>query len=131
MSAGFDATPFADLDVCRLVTIGRRSGRPHDIEMWFGVVDGMVCMISGNGDGADWYRNALHNPEVTVRFGRSAFTGEARPADPGDERRLVGVEMTRKYAGWGGDAEIGLEEDDWTWRVPALMITLRDRSSPA
>jgi hypothetical protein len=32
--------------------------------------------------------------------------------------------MTRKYAGWGGDAEIGLEEDDWTWRVPALMITL-------
>jgi hypothetical protein len=39
--------------------------------------------------------------------------------------------MTRKYAGWGGDAEIGLEEDDWTWRVPALLITLRDRSSPA
>lgn len=125
MTNRIDATPFADLDVCRLVTVGRRSGRPHDIEMWFGVVEGMVCMISGNGDGADWYRNALHNPEVTVRFGRSRFTGRARPADPGDERRLVGVEMTRKYAGWGGDAEIGLEEDDWTWRVPALLITLR------
>jgi deazaflavin-dependent oxidoreductase (nitroreductase family) len=124
MTKRIDATPFAHLDVCRLVTVGRRSGRPHDIEMWFGVVDGEVCMISGNGEGADWFRNAMHNPEVTVRFGREVFAGLARSARDGDERHQVGVEMTRKYAGWGGDSEIGLEEDDWTWRVPALIITL-------
>lgn len=132
MNSRIDASPFADLDVCRLVTVGRRTGHPHDIEMWFGVVDGMVCMISGNGDRADWYRNALHNPEVKIRFGAQIFAGRARPAEWGDERRLVGLEMTRKYAGWGGDAEIGLEEDDWTWRVPALMIALSETiGSPA
>lgn len=124
MTRSPDVSRYADLDVCRLITVGRRSGRPHDIEMWFGVVETLVCMISGNGHGADWYRNALQTPEVAVRFGRTPYAGIARPADPGEERRRVGLEMTRKYAGWGGDSDIGLEEDDWTWRVPALMIAL-------
>jgi deazaflavin-dependent oxidoreductase (nitroreductase family) len=124
MNGPLDATPYADLEVCRLITTGRRSGLPHDIEMWFGVVDQVVCMISGNGHGADWYRNALHTPRVTIRFGRSSHTGTARPAADGEERRRVGLEMTRKYGGWGGESDIGLEEDEWTWRVPALMITI-------
>jgi hypothetical protein len=25
-------------DCCDIVTIGRRTGKPHEIEMWFGVI---------------------------------------------------------------------------------------------
>ncbi len=109
-------------DVCRLVTNGRRTGRPHDIEMWFSLVGEAVCMISGNGPSADWYRNALADPWVKMRFGSDWFAGSARPAAQGEERRAVGEAMTRKYGGWGGDPEIGLAESDWTWRVPALIV---------
>lgn len=111
----------ADRPVCRLVTVGRRSGRVHDIEMWFGVVDGSFVFISGNGPDADWYRNALAAGEATVRIGRHGFVGAARTADT-SERRRVGEVMTAKYGGWGGDPSIGLTESDWTWRVPALVV---------
>ncbi len=28
----------ADVDGCDVTTTGRRSGRPHEIEIWFGVI---------------------------------------------------------------------------------------------
>ena len=60
----------ADDDCCDVTTTGRRSGKPHEIEIWFGVIDDTMYLISGNGPDADWYRNALANPHVTVRLGR-------------------------------------------------------------
>ena len=33
--------------VCYLTTRGRRTGRPHEIEIWFGVADGRLYMLSG------------------------------------------------------------------------------------
>ena len=61
-------TKYADDDCCDVTTIGRRSGKPHEIEIWFGVIDDTMYLISGNGPTADWYRNALANPQVTVRL---------------------------------------------------------------
>ena len=119
----------ADDAVCRLVTVGRRSGRPHDIEIWFGVVGDELAFISGNGPSADWYRNALANPAVEVRLGGRWLAGTARDA-VGEERRRVGEVMGRKHRGWGGDADIGLTEPAWVWEVPALLVgDLRLRGS--
>lgn len=66
-------------DCCDIVTIGRRTGKPHEIEMWFGVMDGAMYLISGNGPTADWYMNMLANPKVTVKRGR----GAGRSREPG------------------------------------------------
>lgn len=118
-----DFRRFAHLDVCRLITAGRVTGSPHDIEIWFALVDTEVCMISGNGRGADWFLNALAEPRVTIRFESESRAGLARPAESGSERRLVGEAMAAKYAGSGGDSSIGLGEDEWTWIVPALMVS--------
>lgn len=115
-----DLEAVAHLDVCRLITTGRLTGRPHDIEMWFGVMGETVCMIAESGLGADWYRNALADPTVKLRFGGRTATGVARAATEGEERRRVGEAMALKYG--DGDPEIGLEDDDWTWRVPALIV---------
>lgn len=107
--------------MCRLVTVGRRTGRRHDIEIWFGVVDGEVCLISGGGPGSDWYQNAHAHPTVELRFDDTVVTGVARDAI-GEERRRVGDVMGPKYGGWTGDPEIGLTKQAWVYDVPALLI---------
>ncbi len=113
---------YAGLEVCRLVTIGRSSGRTHDIEIWFGAAEGRIYFISGNGPGADWYRNALAAEEARVVFDGASWRGRARDVVDPEERRLVGLVMGAKYGGWGGDPDIGLTEHDWTWSVPALVL---------
>jgi hypothetical protein len=65
----------ADDDCCDIVTTGRRTGAPHEIEIWFGVLDEMMYLISGNGPTADWYRNMLANPAVVVKLERSEMIG--------------------------------------------------------
>ena len=61
-------TAHADVENCYLTTKGRRTGNPHEVEIWFGVVGDTAYLISGNGGTADWYRNSLANPDVTVRI---------------------------------------------------------------
>ncbi len=91
----------ADQSFCYVTTTGRRSGRPHTIEIWFGIHDGTLYVLSG-GTRSDWLLNLKVNPAVSIRIGRS---GEFRPAtarvvgDPdedSDARRLLAA----KYQGW-------------------------------
>lgn len=113
----------AEWDCCMLTTTGRRSGRAHEIEIWFGVADGVVYFVSGNGPSADWYRNALANPDVTVRWGDVSMVGRARPVSDRDERRRIGDLMGAKYP-WDGDPSIGLTRQAWCYDVPLLAVTV-------
>lgn len=114
---------YADRECCDVTTRGRRTGRPHEIEIWFGVVDDTLYLISGNGPTADWYRNALARPEVVVRFGEDRRTGLARDVTGTDERRRVGDLMAEKYPAWQGDPAIGLTRHMWCYEVPVLAIS--------
>ncbi len=111
----------ADDTCCDIVTTGRRSGNPHEIEIWFGVLDGAMYLISGNGPGADWYRNMLAEPSVTVKLAGRELTGVARDVVDPDERRRCGDLMGAKYV-WGGDPSIGLTYEAWCYDVPAIVI---------
>lgn len=111
----------ADVDCCDIVTTGRVSGKPHEIEIWFGVMDGAMYLISGNGPGADWYRNMLAHPEVTVKLAGDEHVGRARDVTDPDERRRCGDLMGAKYV-WGGDPSIGLTYEAWCHEVPAIAI---------
>ncbi|MGZ4793845.1 MAG: nitroreductase/quinone reductase family protein, partial [Ilumatobacteraceae bacterium] len=86
----------AGIECCDLTTTGRRSGRAHEIEIWFGVIGSTMYLISGNGPSADWYRNALANPEVSVRLAGEVRRGVARDVTDPDERRRVGDVMGQK-----------------------------------
>ncbi len=111
----------ADLECCDIVTTGRVSGNPHEIEIWFGVIDGAMYVISGNGPDADWYRNMLANPGVTVKLAGEERAGRTRDVtDPG-ERRRCGDAMGAKYV-WGGDPSIGLTYEAWCYDVPAIAV---------
>ncbi|MCC7021491.1 MAG: nitroreductase family deazaflavin-dependent oxidoreductase [Thermomicrobiales bacterium] len=61
-----------------LTTIGRRTGRPHRIEIWFGVDDGRMYLLSGGRERSDWVRNLQANPRVTVELGDETHAGVAR-----------------------------------------------------
>jgi deazaflavin-dependent oxidoreductase (nitroreductase family) len=114
-------TEYANFDCCDVTTTGRRSGKPHEIEIWFGVMDDAMYLISGNGPTADWYRNALANPQVSVRLKRETHNGLARDVTDPHERRRVGDLMGDKYP-WEGDSSIGLTRQAWCYDVPVLAI---------
>ena len=114
-------TEHAADDCCDITTIGRRSGKPHEVEIWFGVIGDTMYLISGNGPTADWYRNALATPQVSVRLAAQVHAGVARDVTDPDERRRVGDLMGEKYP-WDGDASIGLTFDAWCYEVPVLAI---------
>lgn len=114
-------TPHADDDCCDLTTLGRLSGKPHEIEIWFGVIDGTMYLISGNGSNADWYRNALEDSHVSVRLAGETHEGIARAVSDPDERQRVGDLMGAKYP-WDGDSSIGLTRQAWCYDVPVLAI---------
>jgi len=107
---------------CYITTVGRRTGRPHEVEIWFGVIDDTLYLIAGNGPHADWYRNALEHPAVTVRIDGVTRRGFARDVASAVERRQVGELMGAKYP-WDGDSAIGLSFEDWCFTVPALAIS--------
>ncbi len=112
----------ADLDVCYVSTTGRRSGRIHRIEIWFGLHDDVLYLISGNGPSAHWFLNLQAEPTVTVELGDEVRAGTARVVTDPDERRLVGDLLGAKHTGWGGDPDIGLTFEAWCYQVPAAAI---------
>jgi deazaflavin-dependent oxidoreductase (nitroreductase family) len=80
---------------CYLTTVGRRTGSPHIIEIWFAIPEsgGSLYMLAGGGDNADWVKNIRQAPGVRVRIGDRAFSGQGRvvtdPAEEAVARRLI------------------------------------------
>jgi deazaflavin-dependent oxidoreductase (nitroreductase family) len=70
--------PLAGERLCYLETIGRTSGRRHEIEIWFAVDGGMLYLLAGGGERADWVKNVRRNPNVRVRIRDTWLSGSAR-----------------------------------------------------
>jgi deazaflavin-dependent oxidoreductase (nitroreductase family) len=83
---------------CYVTTTGRRSGRPHTIEIWFAAEAGSLYLISGGRDRSDWVRNLLASPEASVRLGDDDFPVRARlPLPNGPERETAVRGLHAKY----------------------------------
>lgn len=68
---------------CYLATTGRRTGRAHEVEIWFAPVGDTIYLMNGGGEGkaagaADWVQNVRVNPSVQVRIGIQQYDGTAR-----------------------------------------------------
>jgi deazaflavin-dependent oxidoreductase (nitroreductase family) len=108
---------FADEQYCYLTTRGRRSGRPHRIEIWFAIHEATLYMLSGGRERSDWVRNLQAEPAVGVELGGTCFRGRARvvsdPAEDERARALVHGKYARTYAG-----------DLSRWRRAALPVAV-------
>jgi deazaflavin-dependent oxidoreductase (nitroreductase family) len=84
-------------DFCYLTTVGRVSGRPHDIEIWFALDGDTLYMLSGGRYRSDWVRNLRRNPEVAVRIASEHFDGQARVVEDAEEDALARRLLVEKY----------------------------------
>ena len=84
---------------CYLTTLGRVTGRPHEIEIWFALVPEThtLYMLAGGGDSADWVRNLLREPTVTVRIAGQGFEGRARVVEEAEEGEVARRLLVEKY----------------------------------
>jgi deazaflavin-dependent oxidoreductase (nitroreductase family) len=71
----------ADKQVLYLTAIGRRTGLPREIEIWFVVCCERFYLIAETGEAAGWVKNIRRNPTVTVRIGEWQIDATARVLD--------------------------------------------------
>jgi deazaflavin-dependent oxidoreductase (nitroreductase family) len=90
----------AQEEYCYLTTTGRVSGKPHEIEIWFGVLDGRLYLLSGGGEGSDWVKNLRKNPKVSLRIAKHSFAGRARILSSDEADGPVRKLLATKYQGW-------------------------------
>jgi deazaflavin-dependent oxidoreductase (nitroreductase family) len=82
-----------------LTTKGRKTGRPHSVELWFAASDGKV-FLSHEGKETDWMKNIKQKGEVSFEIGGEKFTGKAHYIEEHTEEAWhCKVALYEKYYG--------------------------------
>lgn len=105
-----------------ITTIGRKSGQPRRLEIWFHNINGRLY-ITGTPGTRDWYANMVENPEFTFHLKESAqadLSARARPITERDERREV---LAAIIAGLG-DTGSKRDLDQWVRESPLVEVIL-------
>ena len=102
---------------CYVTTRGRRSGHPHEIEIWFAANGRTLYILSGGRDRSDWVRNIIAQPEVSVRIGGVTFAARGRIVTEAAEDALARRIVVAKYQPTYG-------EDLTQWGETSLPVAL-------
>jgi deazaflavin-dependent oxidoreductase (nitroreductase family) len=113
---------YAAESFCYLTTVGRRTGKSHEIEIWFGVLDGRLYMMAGGRGKADWVRNLMRTPGVSVRINGESRRGTARVLDEEGEPELD-ARVRRVVAEKYGEVEKGGELSGWAKTALPVEVT--------
>jgi deazaflavin-dependent oxidoreductase (nitroreductase family) len=111
-----DLHALAGEDFCYLTTVGRVTGRPHTIEIWFSLEGQTLYMLSGGRDGSDWVKNLQCTPQVTVRIANDNLEGHARVVEDAEEDELARRLLVEKYETRPGSLS--------SWRRRALPVAV-------
>lgn len=109
-----------------LTTTGRRSGRPHTIEIWFAAHDGVVYLLSGGRLRADWIKNLRADPSVRFRVASQEFAGRAALVTDRGEDALARRLLATKYQNWHESEPLS----DWARTATPMRIELEDARVP-
>jgi deazaflavin-dependent oxidoreductase (nitroreductase family) len=96
-----------------LITTGRKSGLPREIEIWFTAREGRFYLIAEHRERANWVQNIRRDPRITVRVGDRRFAGRGRVLEEAAEPDLwqaIRALSDRKY-GWSDGLIVELEPD--------------------
>ena len=113
-----DLRDLAEESFCYLMTTGRVTGRPHEIEIWFALVPERraLYMLSGGRDRSDWVKNLRRDPDVEVSIAGEHYSGRAREARDAEEDELARRLLVEKYEHNPGSLE--------SWRRRALPVVV-------
>jgi len=103
-------------EFCYVTTVGRVTGKPHTIEIWFSAVGETIYILSDGGPRADWVKNLMKDPSVVVKIGEHAYRGNGRTSIPPEEAVRARELIPAKYA----HREEGLEE----WAITAFPVAI-------
>lgn len=103
----------SNLQFLYLTTVGRVTGRPREIEIWFVESEGKYYILAEHFHEAQWVKNIQHNQRVRVRVGEQDFEATARVLD--QQRDRDGWETTQRLAvekyGWGDGLPVEIIRD--------------------
>ena len=86
----------AEKQTTRLTHYGRKTGKPHEVTIWFVVNDDKVYIGTANVN-RQWVRNVQETPRITLAVVSERFEGEAHfLADRAEHERAMGA-IRRKY----------------------------------
>jgi deazaflavin-dependent oxidoreductase (nitroreductase family) len=105
---------------CYLTTKGRVSGKPHRIEIWFGVEGDSIFLLSGGGGESDWVKNLRADPKIELRIAKTQFIGHAQVVDNADVDATARRLLAAKYYGWSE----GKKLNDWASTALPISIEL-------
>lgn len=96
-----------------LTTIGRSTGLPREIEIWFTRTNGCYYVIAEYPT-SHWVQNLKTNAQVTLRLGDKRFAATARILNPDAEPELHGAvqQLSRAKYGWGDGVVVELKPED-------------------
>jgi deazaflavin-dependent oxidoreductase (nitroreductase family) len=113
----------ASEDFCYITATGRVTGKPREIEIWFGANGDTIYMLSGGREKSDWVKNIRKTPEVSVRIGEQRCRGRGRIVTGKDEDALARRLLLEKYApGYSGSLS------DWGHTALPVAIDLEEES---
>lgn len=86
-----------------LTTVGRISGKPREIEIWFVESEGKFYILAEHFHDAQWVKNIEHNSQVRVRVSTERFDGTARVLDEKRDRAAwdTAQRLANEKYGWG------------------------------
>lgn len=108
----------AGVEYCYLTTTGRVTGNPHEIEIWFGVHENTVYLMSGGGEKSDWVKNLAKNPSVTVKIADRVFNATGYLEKDAEKERIVRTLLADKYNERESDGSLS------EWAQSALVVGL-------
>jgi deazaflavin-dependent oxidoreductase (nitroreductase family) len=111
--------------IADITTIGRKSGLPRRIEIYFHAFDGRFFLTGRPGAKRDWMANLLANPSFTLHLKRDVSADipvEAVPVHDRLERRSIMLRaLTESWGSSPDKAETAIEH----WLEQAPLIEFR------
>jgi deazaflavin-dependent oxidoreductase (nitroreductase family) len=118
------ATALAHDRVIDITTVGRKTGEPRRIEIWFHRADGSYYITGTPGRPRDWYANLVAHPGFTFHLKESAtadLPAIARPVTDPAERQKVFAEILAPLADFTRTPGQGPEV--WVASSPLVEVT--------
>ncbi len=107
-------------EYCYLTTTGRVTGNPHEIEIWFGLNDRTLYLLSEARERSDWVKNLLKTPAVRVRIAKKNFRATAWLITDEKEEMMARKLLAGKYEKW----RVGLKFSHWARTALVVGIDL-------
>ena len=108
-------------EYCYLTTTGRVTGNPHEIEIWFGLRENTLYLLSGGGN-SDWVKNLKKNPAVTLKVKKLTFSATARIITDKEEESTARTMLADKYNECESDGSLS----EWARTALPVAIDLKE-----